>query len=169
MLWLSGFELYSLWVPLCHIKLLGILSNDDRGVNELKDREKSSKFRLELHVHQVLHYAFLYISLPSLHDQLGTWKCLISCFVEDVNDNDFLFLFLNFDTVLKNLTPEKITNIWRMERDRISAIKFEAARIHFLIIWRFRSRRRCCCLSSLVYGDVVNICHGQKWQTCFLW
>ena len=30
-----------------------------------------------------------------------TWKCLISRFVEDVNeDNKFLFLFLNFDTVL---------------------------------------------------------------------
>ena len=71
------------------------------------------------------------------------------------HDNDFLFLFLNFDTVLKNSTPEKITNIWRIERDRRSAIKFEAARIRFLIIWRFRSCRRCCCLSCLVYGDVA--------------
>ena len=110
-----------------------------------------------LHVHEVLHYAFLYISLPSLHEWLGTWKCLISCFVEDVNGTTmtFSFLFLNVDTVFKNSTPEKSTNIWWIERDRISAIKFEAARIHFLIIWRFRSRRRCCCLSSLVYGDVA--------------
>ena len=35
---------------------------------------------------------------------------------------EFLFLFLNFDTVFR-----------RTERDGISAIKFEAARIHFLV------------------------------------
>ena len=40
-------------------------------------------------------------------------------------DNDgFLFLFA---------TPEKIANIWWIERGGISAIKFEAARLHFLI------------------------------------
>ena len=37
------------------------------------------------------------------------------------------FFFLNFDTaVFKNSTPEKIADIWRIERDGISAIKFEA-------------------------------------------
>ena len=47
-------------------------------------------------------------------------------------DNDFLFLSLNFDTVVKKVTPVKIANIWRIERGGISAIKFEAARLHFL-------------------------------------
>ena len=47
-------------------------------------------------------------------------------------DNDFLFLFLKFDTAFKNSTPEKCANIWRIERVGISAIKFEVARIHFL-------------------------------------
>ena len=38
------------------------------------------------------------VSLPSLHDY--NVKGLISRFVEDVNeDKDFLFLFLNFDTI----------------------------------------------------------------------
>ena len=46
-------------------------------------------------------------------------------------DNNFLFLFLNFDTVLWNSTPKHFAKNWRIERDGIRAIKFEAARIHF--------------------------------------
>ena len=29
-------------------------------------------------------------------------------------DNNFLFLFLNFDAVLSNSTPERLANIWRI-------------------------------------------------------
>ena len=61
-------------------------------------------------------------------------------------DNEFVFLFLIFDAVFKNLSPEEIGNIWRIERDGIS-VKFEAAQIHFFE-WRFRSRRLRWCLSS---------------------
>ena len=40
-------------------------------------------------------------------------------------DKDFLFLFLNFDTVFYNSTPEKkIANIWRIERDGTITIDF---------------------------------------------
>ena len=39
-------------------------------------------------------------------------------------------LFLILDTVFKNSIPEKIANIWRTERDGISAIKFEAAQLY---------------------------------------
>ena len=46
-------------------------------------------------------------------------------------DNDFLILFLNLDTV-SEFNSKKIANIWRTERDGIGTIKFEAARIHFL-------------------------------------
>ena len=38
-------------------------------------------------------------------------------------DNNFLFLFLNFNIVFSNSTPEKFANIWRMEQVEISAIK----------------------------------------------
>ena len=37
-------------------------------------------------------------------------------------DNAFPFLFLIFDTVFWNSTPEKFANIWRSERDGTSAI-----------------------------------------------
>ena len=61
-----------------------------------------------------------------------TSKCLISRFEQDVNTiDDSLFLFLNFDTVLQNSTPEKFANVWRVEQDRIKPIKFEAAQIYF--------------------------------------
>ena len=47
-------------------------------------------------------------------------------------DNDFLFLFLNFDTVLYNSAPEtKIANIWRIERDGIITINFEERDVTF--------------------------------------
>ena len=47
-------------------------------------------------------------------------------------DNNFLFLFLKFKTVLQNSTPETLVIICRIEQDGINAIKFEAARILFL-------------------------------------
>ena len=47
-------------------------------------------------------------------------------------DNNFRFLLLNFDTVLYISTPKEFASIRRIKRDGISAIKFEAARIHFL-------------------------------------
>ena len=58
----------------------------------------------------------------------------MSSFVEDVNTRRRLSLsfpelrygLLEFNSRTKNV------NIWRIERDGISAIKFEAARIHFL-------------------------------------
>ena len=77
-----------------------------------------------------VHHAFLYISLPSLHDYDVKMPATFCGGREQ--DKDPFFLFLNFDTVFKNSTPEKIANIWRIERDRISTIKFEAARLHFL-------------------------------------
>ena len=71
---------------------LGSLTNDDGDGNEngTKAIGLISKTTI-LHV----HHAFLYISLPSLHDydvKLPSFK-----FMEYVNtqDNDFLFLFVN--------------------------------------------------------------------------
>ena len=53
--------------------------------------------------------------------------------MEGVNIRQRLsFFFLILDTVFKKSTPEKIANIWRTERDGISAIKFEAAQLYLL-------------------------------------
>ena len=48
-------------------------------------------------------------------------------FCEGREHKTTFFFFLNFDTVFKSSTPER-----RIRRDRISAIKFEAVRLHFL-------------------------------------
>ena len=62
-----------------------------------------------------------------------TWKCLISRFDEDVNRRQqFSFSFPELWYSLLRIQLKKIANIWRIKRDRISVIKFEAARIHFL-------------------------------------
>ena len=63
----------------------------------------------------------------------ATRKCLISRFVDNVNSRRLYFsfpelCFLSF----KIQRQKKIANIWRTERDGISAIKFEAVRLHFL-------------------------------------
>jgi len=47
-------------------------------------------------------------------------------------ENNFLFLFLSFHTVLENSTQKKFANHRRIKLDGMSAIKFEAAQIHFL-------------------------------------
>ena len=59
------------------------------------------------------------------------------------NDFLFLYLFLNFDEVFLNSTPEKTAKIWRTEQGGISAIKFEVAQRH-----------RSCCFKSSVLGTL---------------
>ena len=63
-----------------------------------------------------LHHAFLYMSLPSL---------------DDYNYDFFYFLFLLMQSLRIQL-QKKIADIWRIKRDGISLIKFEAEQIHFL-------------------------------------
>ena len=66
----------------------------------------------------------------------ATWNFLISrpCFLEQVNTlhGNFLLLFLNFNTVLSDSTPEYFANIWQIKWNWISSIKFETVQIHFL-------------------------------------
>ena len=80
-----------------------------------------------------------------------TWKCLISRFVEHGNTRQQLsFSFLELWYSLLELNSKKISNIWQIKGDGISAIKFEAARIHFLSDV-FVAERSCrCFLNSLL-------------------
>ena len=79
------------------------------------------------------------------------WNCLISRFVENGNTRQqpsFSFPGLWYSPLEFNSKP--FANIWRIKRDGISAIKFEAARIHFLSDVFVRSRRRRCGLNSIL-------------------
>ena len=62
------------------------------------------------------------------------------------------------DKVRKKSTPEKVTDIGRIERFQIDAIKFERTQIHFLNDVFTECRRRCC-LSSLR----ESLCGRKNW------
>ena len=83
------------------------------------------------------------------HCTTTTKKCLISCFVDDVNTRQRLsFSFPELRcSLLESMQPQKkIASIWQI--DGMSAIKFKAVKLRFK--WRFRSRcRRCCYQNSL--------------------
>ena len=88
-----------------------------------------------------MHHAFLYLSLPSLHDYDETLSNFTFCGEREHTITTLFFLFLNVDTctVLCNSTPEKFAITWRIERDGISAIKVEAARTQFLLTFSYPS------------------------------
>ena len=52
--------------------------------------------------------------------------------MENANTRQLYFSFAELHTVFYNSTPEKNANIWWTGRDRISAINFAAAQLHFL-------------------------------------
>ena len=69
----------------------------------------------------LVDHAFLYISLPSLHDyDVELLSFTFSVGRKQTQDNDSLFIIiiiLNLDTVFYNSTSEKLTNIrWQIER-----------------------------------------------------
>ena len=78
-----------------------------------------------------VHHAFLYISLPSLH--YYDVKMPIFTFCEGRERKTTTFSFFSWTSIqsLRIELQKKIANIWRIERDGISAIMFEAARLHF--------------------------------------
>ena len=82
-------------------------------------------------------YAFVYISLPWLHDD------------DEHKTTIFFFFFVNLDAVLKKSTPEEIVNIWQIKRVGKRAMKFETARIPLLRDIFVAVRRRSC-LSPLM-------------------
>jgi len=90
--------------------------------NRLNDQNNSSARASRFLVH------FFYV-----HCTTTTWNLLISRFMDDVdNDDEFSFIFLNLNKILKNSTPGKVPCFWHIERVQIDAIKFERTEIHFL-------------------------------------
>ena len=99
---------------------LGSLSNDDGDVNE--NGKKNNRFRLTKR--------FLYISLPSLHDYNVKMSNFKFC-EEDVNTWQWLsfsFAERRYSLLEFNSRKKCQINSWRIERDGISAIKFETVR-----------------------------------------
>ena len=67
------------------------------------------------------------------HCAATTWKCLISRFMEDVNnDDEFFFLFLNLSAFPKKSTLGKFAYVWHFQPIGINATMFEKTRMPFL-------------------------------------
>ena len=75
---------------------LGSLSNDDGDVNE-NGRNAIGLISKTTTLH--VHHAFLYISLPSLHEYDVKMPNFTFCRGREHNTTTFFFLFLYFDTV----------------------------------------------------------------------
>ena len=110
--------------------IIGSWSNDDGDINENGKKAISVDWQNNSSA-RASHFFSTFFAITAqlrcenasyFHVLWKTWT----------QHNDFLFLFLNFDTVFKNSTPEKIANIWSIERDGICVIKFEAGWLYFL-------------------------------------
>ena len=92
-------------------RLIGSFSNDDGDVNKSR---KSNSFWLAKR--QLCTCLTLFCTFLCHHCATTTLQCLISHDVlwsTRTQDNGIHFIFLNFDTVFYNSTPEKTANIWR--------------------------------------------------------
>ena len=77
--------------------ILGSLGNDDGEVNE---NGKEGIDLISKTTTLQVHDAFLYISLPSLHEYDVKMPNFTFCRGREHNTTTFFFLFLYFDTVL---------------------------------------------------------------------
>ena len=102
-----------------------------------RERQQSNRLKLakDNNLKQLCTCITLYCTFPCRHCTTLTWKCLISPFVRGSEPTrqrlSFSFPELQY-SLLKFHFQKKIANIWRNERDGISTIKFEAARLQFL-------------------------------------
>ena len=81
--------------------------------------------------------AHMFVQFPSLHEYYTTWTWTILNYTKRREHkratNCFSFPELRYSPLEFNSDPYDFANIWRIERDEISAIKFKAAWIHLLL------------------------------------
>ena len=91
-------------------------------------------------------------------------------------DDEFSFLFLSSNKILKNSTPGKVACIWHIERVQIDAIEFERTQILFLTTFSctavvvvvnhsYDYRPNCTPLSPVT---ITNQCHNKRVLRFFL-
>ena len=122
--------------------LLDLLQNNNLtlrarlGIWELKlrrrERERQKATGLDKQNNDFARVSRIFVHFFAVTVRLGRECAFFWVLSGREHETKTFFLFLNFDTVLKNLIPEKFAKIWRVERDGINVIKFEGAQIHFL-------------------------------------
>ena len=99
-----------------------------------------------------------------VHCTTTTWNLPTRRFIEDLRVEmvqKISLLYLNMDKALENLTPGKVTHIWRIERFQIDVIKFKRRKFVFFFLWCFHCRRRRRCLRSLLPA-VVSVVRAES-------
>ena len=125
------------------------LSTDDGDVNENSKQATGLDWQNNNSARDHAFCTFL-----CRHCTTTTWKFLISRFVEDgAQDNDFLFLFPNFDTVLEFNSRKNCQHLTNWTRWNERGKVWNSA--NSLFKWRFHSRCPRRCLSSLL-GTLRN-------------
>ena len=114
------------------------------------------KLALRLAKQQLCACITLFCTFRSRRCTTTTWKCLISRFVDDLNTRQQLAFFFSWTLIQSfRIQPPNIcqhlTNWTRWnKRDKVWGSA------NSLFKWRFRSRRRRCCFSSLI-SRVVRV------------
>ena len=154
------------------IHSLGSLSNyDDADNNNVKKQFTGFMSKTTaLHV----YHAFWYISLTStarLRRETSQRDVLWRTYAW-THFKKFSLLYLNMDKALENLTPGKVTHIWRIERFQIDVIKFKRRKFVFFFF--------CDVFTAVVvvaaYGPYYPLCwcgssweRGEKRKRCSTW
>ena len=108
--------------------LRGSLSNDDGDVNE----NGTKAICWDWQNNNFARTSRFFVHLLVVTARLRCENALISRFVGDVNTRQRLpFSFPELRYGILELNSRENANIWRIERNGISSIKFEAGRLHF--------------------------------------
>ena len=112
-------------------KIIGSLSNDDGNGNGNENENGKKKMFLDWQNNNFARASCFFCTFLCCCCTTTMWKCLNSCFVE--NMNIIQRLYFSFLQLWYSLFIEfNSRKIWWIERVEISAIKFEVAWIHFL-------------------------------------
>ena len=110
------------------ILILGSLSNDNGDVN--KNGKKAVGLDWQNNI--FARASRFFVHFLTVTARLRCENAFISRFVEDVNTRQRLsFSFPELRYIILELNSRKNANIWRIERDGTSTIRFEAGRLHF--------------------------------------
>ena len=138
---------------------LASLSNYDSDGNENGKKKKSNWFRLTKQ--RLCTCITLFCTFLSRRCTTTTWKCLISRFVEDGNIRRVSFSFSELWYSLLEFSSRKSCQHLR-NWTRWTKRETVWSRATLLFKWRFRSRRRRCCLSSLLLCYASAITEQKK-------
>ena len=122
---------------------INIIGSKQRRRRRQQERKKSNRFRLAKQ--QLCTCITLFWTFLCRRCTTTTWKCLISRCVEDFlflwdSELQYSLLEFNYRKICQHLTNWTSWN----KRDKVWS------RANSLFKWRFRSRHRRCCLSSLM-------------------